>query len=81
MQFNKKILFVTNRLTTGGAELLLVNIVNLIDEDYKVHIVTLLENDAKFIEQNIRTDKVTLHAMVIPPFLTTAQSRGLRIAV
>ena len=66
MQFNKKILFVTNRLTTGGAELLLVNIVNLIDEDYKVHIVTLLENDAKFIEQNIRADKVTLHAMNMP---------------
>lgn len=66
MLHKKKILFIIPSLTTGGAENVLANIINLIDNAYDVHIVTLLSNDTEFIQQNIRSEKVTLHALNMP---------------
>ena len=66
MNSNKKIVIIINSLTPGGAENQVVNMLNLLQNNFEFHVITLLKNDDNFIKKNIDLNKVFIHALNSP---------------
>lgn len=63
MQVKKKILVLINSLTAGGAENQILNMMNLLKDEFDFHVVSILANDEDFVKKHIDINRITIHRL------------------